>query len=189
MPQTRRQYILLAILIAAVLFGAVYIERQSAFQPAAAPTAAPAAASESQAAAPVVVYISGYVVRPGVYRLEGEPRAIDGVNAAGGFATGADPTKINLAQKLTDGMQINVPGAMTPAAGGTAGGAAANAKVSINNADKKQLESLPGIGPALAERILEHRKTQGSFMTLEDLKKVPGIGDAKYNALKEKIAL
>ena len=75
---------------------------------------------------------------------------------------------------------------MFPAA---AGSARSGGKVSLNQADKQQLESLPGIGPALADRILEYRATQGSFQAIEDLKNVSGIGAAKYNALKDKVSL
>lgn len=183
----KRHYILIILLITAILSGGVYTWWQTSSAPASIPAAAPVSLEGTRQKDPeVVVYVSGFVVRPGVYSVPNEARAIDAVNAAGGFSTGADATKINLAQKLADGMQVNVPGSLTAAPVGTA---IASGKVSLNNADKKQLETLPGIGPSLADRILEYRQAKGSFQTLDELKKVSGIGEAKYNALKDKIAL
>lgn len=186
-PQ-RRQCLLVALLVAVVLVCGLYIWEQQS-QPTGAATSAIPAVSVGEAKlteSEVVVYVSGYVVRPGVYTLSGEPRAIDAVNAAGGFVDGADAARINLAQKLVDGTQVHVPGNLSATPDGAQPG---GNKVSLNHADKKQLESLPGIGPALADRILDHRKTQGGFKTIEELRKVSGIGDAKYNALKDKITL
>jgi competence protein ComEA len=183
----KRQYLLMVLIMAAVLAGAYSIwQQQSQPAPVAVTAPVPAVAADAATAeAEIVVYVSGFVVRPGVYKLSGEIRAIDSVNAAGGFAAGANASAVNLAQKLTDGMQIHVPGNLSPttSAGPTAG------KISLSQADKKQLESLPGIGPALADRILEYRTKQGGFKTIDELKKVSGIGDAKYNTLKDKVSL
>lgn len=187
MEQQKRRYLLYVLLIATVLVGGYYNWRQQITPPATA--MAPASAVPAAPSAPeVVVYVSGYVVRPGVYKLSGEPRAIDCINAAGGFAAGSNPAAVNLAQKVTDGMQINVPGSLAPA-GSTAAAAQAAGKVSLNAADKKQLESLPGIGPALADRILEYRTAKGGFQTVDEMKKVPGIGEAKFNSMKDKLVL
>lgn len=188
-PQ-KRQYLLMVLIMAAILTGAYYIwQQQSHPAPVAVLSSAPSVTTGAvTAGSDIVVYVSGFVVRPGVYKLSGELRVIDFVNAAGGFAAGANASAVNLAQKLTDGMQIHVPGNLssTASAGQTAG---TTGKVSLSNADKKQLESLPGIGPALADRILEYRTTQGGFKSIDELKKVSGIGDAKYNSLKDKISL
>ncbi|KYZ77406.1 hypothetical protein AXX12_04635 [Anaerosporomusa subterranea] len=185
-PQ-KRQYLLLVIIMAAVLAGGFYIWQQQSQSAAVAvaPSAPTVTTGSATAGADIVVYVSGFVVRPGVYKLSGELRVVDFINAAGGFAAGANASAVNLAQKLTDGMQVHVPGNLSP----TTSGGQTTGKVNLNNADKKQMESLPGIGPALADRILEYRATQGGFKTVDELKKVSGIGDVKYNSIKDKVSL
>ena len=187
MEQQKRQHLLLIFFIAAVLIGGFYSWLQQEKSSAATAPTVPVAAELPSTMSEVVVYVSGYIVRPGVYTLSGEPRAIDAVNAAGGFATGANAAGINLAQKLRDGMQINVPGSLSASGPGVS--AEIIGKIHINTADKKQLETLPGVGPALAERILEYRTVHNGFKALDELKKVSGIGEAKYKALKDKIIL
>ncbi|MBP2637932.1 MAG: comEA [Firmicutes bacterium] len=144
----------------------------------------------------VVVYVSGGVSKPGVYKLAQGSRIVDAVNMAGGFAPGAEAAKINLALLLKDEMQVNVPytvaagvaGSATAGATGTSTNTA-NDKVNINTASAADLDKLPGIGPALAERIIQYRATNGLFGDLTDIKKVPGIGESKYNQFKDKISL
>lgn len=141
----------------------------------------------------VVVYVSGGVNKPGVYKLSQGSRIVDAVTLAGGFTPDADATKINLALHLKDEMQVNVPYAITSAVtGNSTPGAAANNyndKISINTATAAELDKLPGIGPALAERIIQFRAANGPFSELTDIKKVPGIGEAKYNQFKDKLSL
>lgn len=143
----------------------------------------------------VVVYVSGGVSKPGVYKLSHGSRVVDAVTLAGGFAPGSDAAKINLAMLLKDEMQINVPYAV-PAASTNPGiptttGNSSNSgdKISINTANQADFDKLPGIGPALAERIVEYRTANGPFRDVADIKKVPGIGEAKYNNFKNKISL
>ena len=149
----------------------------------------------------IVVYVAGAVNRPGVVQLAEGARAKDAVDACGGFLPTADTNGVNLAQKLKDGMQVTVPEKMTAAAQGAAtqgvtGGAQAGAAkplpegmVNINTADEKELDKLPGIGPAMAKRIVEYRMENGAFQAPEEIKRVKGIGDAKYEKMKDKIAL
>lgn len=154
----------------------------------------------------VVVYVSGLVEHPGVVRINGGARVIDAVNAAGGLLPGAEVSKVNLAQAVRDGMQIHVPG--TPrlqqnmgAVNYQGGREAANEpkapagsssvteeKININTADVTELDKLPGVGPSMAAKIVEWRKTNGSFQDGADLKKVKGIGEAKYQKLKDRIS-
>lgn len=144
----------------------------------------------------VVVYVSGGVSKPGVYKLFRGSRVVDAVALAGGFMPGADAAKINLAMLLKDEMQIHVPYAAIPVSNNPGVAAPANAntgssgdKVNINTASKEELDKLPGIGPAIAERIIEYRTNIEPFRDIADIKKVPGIGEAKYNQFKNKISL
>lgn len=147
----------------------------------------------------IVVYVAGAVNHPGVVRLAEGARAKDAVDACGGFLPTADTNGVNLAQKLKDGMQVTVPEKAPVAAEGraaqgapTASGAARSlpdGMVNINTADEKELDKLPGIGPAMAKRIIEYRTENGAFQSPEEIKRVKGIGDAKYEKMKDKIAL
>ena len=147
----------------------------------------------------MVVYVSGMVGRPGVLKVNAGARAIDVVNAAGGLLQGADVTKINLAQTVKDGMQIHIPGrpqessALTtrypsdPSAQVAAKSSPQQEKININTAGAAELDKLPGVGPALAGRIIEYRNANGLFKDGEELKKVKGLGESKYEKLKDKI--
>ena len=147
----------------------------------------------------IVVYVAGAVNHPGVVRLAEGARAKDAVDACGGFLPTADTNGVNLAQKLKDGVQITVPEKAPVAAEGraaqgapTASGAARSlpdGMVNINTADEKELDKLPGIGPAMAKRIIEYRTENGAFQSPEEIKRVKGIGDAKYEKMKDKIVL
>ena len=146
----------------------------------------------------IVVYVAGAVNRPGIVQLAEGARAKDAVDACGGFLPTADTNGVNLAQKLKDGMQVTVPekSPQGTAAQGAAGGAQAGAAkslpegmVNINTADEKELDKLPGIGPAMAKRIIEYRTENGAFQSPEEIKRVKGIGDAKYEKMKDKIVL
>ena len=138
----------------------------------------------------ITVYVSGAVSHPGVISLPDGARVADAVNACGGVLPTADPDALNMAQPLKDGMQIRVV-QKTAAQNGAAGPAAVSRDglVNINTADEKALDSLPGLGPAMAKRIIEYRSVNGSFQKLEDLKKVKGIGEAKFARLKDKVSL
>lgn len=137
-----------------------------------------------------IVYVSGAVNKPGVFKLPAGSRVLDAVNIAGGFAPGADNAKINLAQQVNDGMHINVPGSISPNnAAGTGSPARSGDKININTADKAELDKLPGVGPAMAQRIVEYRQTNGLFKDTAEIKKVPGIGEAKFNQMKDKITI
>ena len=134
------------------------------------------------------VHVAGAVRRPGLYRLPAGARVAVAVRRAGGPARGAQLAAVNLAARLQDGQQVVVPGTGT-AAGGTGGGAAAaggaTAKVSLGSATAEQLEELEGIGPTLAEKIVDYRTKRGGFRSLDQLRQVDGIGEKRFEALKE----
>lgn len=145
--------------------------------------------------ADVVVDVAGKVRHPGVYHLPPQSRVADAVAAAGGPRQGVGLTNVNLAAKLVDGQQIligaGVTGAPPAGAGGVGPGspgsppaATSGGPINVNTANLEQLESLPGIGPALGQRILDWRAEHGSFSAVDQLKNVSGIGDARFADLK-----
>lgn len=135
---------------------------------------------------PVTVHVAGAVVRPGVRRLPSGSRVVDAVEASGGLAADADAGRINLAAELVDGSQVYVPrvGEAVPAPP-AGGGQAATAPVDLNTADGPTLETLPGVGPATAAAIIEHRERHGPFAAVDGLLDVRGIGEAKLAALRD----
>ncbi|MTE23803.1 ComEA family DNA-binding protein [Microbacterium sp. ZXX196] len=155
--------------------------------PAPVSTEATVAISTPPAPTPAEIYVhvSGAVREPGLYLLSEGARVVDAVGAAGGFAKDAEPGAINLARGVADGEQLVVPvaGEAPPAAaapGGPAGGL-----VDLNTADAAALEELPGIGPALAARILAWREENGSFAAVDDLMAVSGIGPAVLEGIRD----
>lgn len=157
---------------------------------------APAAATGAGGApaAEVVVHIAGAVVRPGVLRVPAGGRVIDAVDAAGGLTLDADAARVNLAAKLSDGQRVFVPraGEAPPAevgGPGAVGPGDAGMPVDLNTADARALESLPGVGPATAAAIIEHRTQRGPFRSVDDLRSVRGIGDAKLAQLRSRVTV
>jgi len=149
---------------------------------------------EHPASTGALVHVAGAVRRPGVYRLHDGDRVEDAVERAGGARSGADVNAINLAAKVADGQQVVVPrrGAAAPAVGdaGTgegATGAATQPPVSLNSATAAQLDTLDGVGPATAQKILDWRREHGGFRSIDDLGEVPGIGPKRMAALRGKV--
>lgn len=128
------------------------------------------------------VHVAGAVRRPGVYRLPQGARVAAAVRRAGGPSPNADLNLINLAARLQDGQQVVVPAAA--GTGGQAPAAGADAPVSLGSATVEQLDELDGIGPTLAERIVEHRQAKGGFGSLDQLAEVEGIGEKRLEALR-----
>ncbi|WP_199521566.1 ComEA family DNA-binding protein [Jiangella anatolica] len=148
---------------------------------------------DPSAPASIVVHVAGLVARPGVVELPTGSRVIDAIEAAGGATPEADLTPINLARILTDGEQVLVtedppapppaPPADAPAAGAPSG------PVNLNTATAAELDTLPGIGPTLAGRILEWREQNGRFTTVDELREVSGIGDQRFAELEPLVTL
>ena len=164
-----------------------------------------AADARAGATAVLVVHVVGQVRRPGVYRMPPGARLGDAVTAAGGATPTADLAAVNLARVLVDGEQVHVPrpGESAPAGGaatggssgggGSAGGSGASGgsggKVSLNSADLAALDTLPGVGPVLAQRILDWRTEHGRFTSIEELGEVSGIGEKLLAQLTPKVTL
>nr|WP_324606515.1 ComEA family DNA-binding protein [Streptomyces bikiniensis] len=139
----------------------------------------------------VVVDVGGKVRRPGVLTLPAGSRVADALRAAGGVRSGADLTGINRARVLSDGEQVlvDVPGAQVaapgPGSGGAAGGGdAPGTPVSLNTATVEQLDTLPGVGPVLAQHIVDHRTEHGGFRSVAELREVSGIGERRFADLE-----
>jgi competence protein ComEA len=135
------------------------------------------------------VHVAGAVRRPGLLRLPAGSRAAAAIARAGGFARRADVAAVNLAARLQDGQQVVVPvtGAAAAGVAGAGGGTAAvaGAKPSLATATAEQLDEIEGIGPTLAERIIEHRDGKGGLGSVEELREVDGIGEQRFEALRE----
>ncbi|MFC9560284.1 ComEA family DNA-binding protein [Agromyces sp. NPDC056965] len=142
----------------------------------------------------VLVHVLGAVARPGLVELAAGSRVVDAVAAAGGFAADADPAGVNLARPLVDGEQLAVPvvgQAPPPAApgGGAATPGVVDGLVHLNSADVAELDTLPRIGPALAQRIIDWRDANGPFTSVDQLLDVAGIGDTVFAGLEPLVAL
>lgn len=200
MPMYRKSLLILLLIAAAVAgetYYGCYTQDKETVQLDAA-----SATDETQQEAAVTVYVTGAVNKPGVVSIKEGACAADAVNACGGLLPTADGDKINMAQVLKDGQQLRIPekqeasnvqtaakGAKSSSAATAGTKAAAGGIVNINTASAEELDTLPGIGPAMAQRIIEYRETEGSFSAVEDIKKVRGIGEAKFQKMRDKICI
>ncbi|MGW3629563.1 helix-hairpin-helix domain-containing protein [Streptomyces sp. NPDC005122] len=158
--------------------------------------AAGAANTAGPAGTVIVVDVSGKVRRPGLQRLPAGSRVEDALRAAGGVRSGADTKGLNRARLLVDGEQVvvgapalvAVPGSggvpLAGGAGGPGSGTAPSAPVSLNTATVDQLDTLPGVGPVLAQHIIEYRTEHGGFRSVDELREVKGIGDGRFADLQ-----
>jgi len=137
----------------------------------------------------IFVDVTGAVNNPGVYTLTGKSRVIDAIKAAGDSAPGADLSTINLARVLNDGEQIYVDSTVVNSNGVRVSKAVRSGPININRATARQLDALDGVGPVIAQRIVDYRKINGSFLTIDDLQKVSGIGAAKFAQIKAKVRI
>jgi competence protein ComEA len=174
-----------------VLLAAWYVSRPRTPAQAAPPPAAAISVSDGgEDRGPVVVDVAGAVKRPGVYRLSSSARVEDALRRAGGATHRADLSQVNRAARLEDGRQILVPtraSASVAAAGGpaTAGPAATpSVPLDLNTATLEQLETLDGVGPATAQKIVDYRTAHNGFGSVDELDQVPGIGPMRLAALR-----
>ncbi|WP_079509818.1 helix-hairpin-helix domain-containing protein [Mesobacillus jeotgali] len=136
--------------------------------------------------------IKGAVVNPGVYEVKEAGRVIDLIELAGGLEEDADVAAINFAMYVTDEMAIYVPRVGEQILSSSpiqAGGDTGKGKVNLNSAQTDELQTLPGVGPAKAEAIIEYRETNGPFKVIEDLKEISGIGEKTFEKLRDQISV
>ncbi|WP_410050691.1 helix-hairpin-helix domain-containing protein [Actinomyces sp. MRS3W] len=169
---------------------------------AAAPIPDPTASAgpEAEETGELVIHVAGAVTTPGVVTLPAGSRVVDAIDAAGGALPDADTDQLNLARVLQDGEQVRVPHQGEDAStweeqtgvsgdGSRDTGAGAGGRININTASATELETLPGIGPALAQRIVDYREEHGPFAAVDDLTEVSGIGAAKLEALRDEVTV
>ncbi len=143
-------------------------------------------ASEPETEESLLVYVSGAVRNPGVYRLPLGSRVYEALDAAGGLTQEAEEGLINLAEPLTDGEMIYFPKKGEDSSGQVQ---LSDGKVDLNRAGKEELMTLPGIGETKAEAILQYRKEHGPFQTIEELMQVSGIGEALFEKIKNRVKI
>jgi competence protein ComEA len=192
-PFTRRQALAGAAALAVLLVLAGRVLVQPGPEAAAPPAAAIVAeTTEPEQPSQVVVHVVGAVRSPGLYRLDEGSRVADAVSLAGGALPRADLGAVNLALPIVDGTQIVVPRAgeasTAPGPSGAAGGAGAEVApgpIQLNTATAEQLQTIPGIGPVTAERIIQYREENGPFRSVDDLDAVSGIGPKRLEQLRD----
>jgi competence protein ComEA len=203
MPAVSRSQLVAYALAALVvgLLGVRYMQGQargSGARAASTPAAASGSASgavrlEPRRATVALVHVAGAVRTPGVYRLRDGERVQDAVRRAGGPRAGADLNAINLAAKVADGQQVVVPrrgaAGAAPVSGTGAGepGGPPQAPVSLNSATAEQLDTLDGVGPATAQKILDYRTEHGGFSSVDELDQISGIGEKRLAALRDHV--
>lgn len=175
----------LAVIAVVILLGSVVLVVQGNSGPQASAEIIPMTIAEPE----IFVDVTGAVNNPGVYTLTGKSRVIDAIKAAGDSAPGADLSTINLARVLNDGEQIYVDSTIINSAGVRVSKKLPSGPININRATARQLDALDGIGPVIAARIVEYRKVNGSFLSVDDLQKVSGIGAAKFAQIKAKVRI
>ena len=198
MPMYKRPLLVL-LFIAAAASGAFLwnlsaqdVPQETALSSSSFEISAAAEPEENSAPSMLTVYVSGEVNAPGLVEISSGSRIGDAVEACGGFTPLADRSAINLARKAEDGMQIHITARQEQAAGIAAAPAANSSQssfVNLNTATKEELDTLPGIGPAMASRIIEYRQANGNFKSIEDIKEVKGIGEAKFAKMKDRLRI
>jgi competence protein ComEA len=179
-PARRRMLVATVVLVALLVLGAPRLLHRGASGVAVPPLRVPRPASAVKAK--LVVDVAGAVRHPGLYRLEQGTRIADAVAMAGGATARADIELVNLAAPLADGEQVVVPTRGAAAASG--GTASPSVPLDLNTASLEQLDTLPGIGPSTAQKILDYRQEHGAFHSLADLDAVSGIGPSRLAQLK-----
>jgi competence protein ComEA len=190
-PSSRRRLLaFLAVGLVAIVLAARHFTRGGGGAPAQAAQPVLAADEAAGSHSKIVVHVVGAVRRPGLYAVRDGARIADAVRRAGGTTRKADLEAINLAAPAEDGLQVVVPRRQPAVASGPTapGEAAAAGPVHLNTASLEQLDTLPGVGPVTAQKILDWRQTHGAFTSVDDLDAIPGIGPARLEQLRDLVA-
>jgi competence protein ComEA len=187
---SRRQALLLVVGLLGVLalVGSRLARTGASEGPVRAGRLTQAVPGASSVAPKLVVHVVGAIHRPGLYRLGEGARVADALERAGGALARADLAAVNLAAPLADGQQVIVPQRAPPGTAGVVPGAPATpagGRVSLATATIEQLDTLPGIGPVTAQKIVDWRTTHGPFRSVDDLDQIPGIGPARVEQLRD----
>ncbi|MBR1729966.1 MAG: helix-hairpin-helix domain-containing protein [Selenomonadaceae bacterium] len=202
MPMFKRSMIILLVIAAAALGMNYHLNDDDNYIKLDAATSKSKSHSEEQPKEIIYVYVTGAVNKPGMVELEGiegSLRVDDAINACGGLLPTADIENFNGAEKIEDGQHIRIPekkidpkkeNSSNENANDNKKAASTNGDVvNINTADVNELATLKGIGPKTAERIIEYRKNNGSFKSIEEIKNVKGIGDKKFENIKDRLRI
>jgi len=196
MPYINKRYLGIGVLIALIAFFAgsrieKYQQQNTSIELDLIADSSRTAAIHEQEPSQIQVYIHGEVQRPGVYYLHEDARVHEVIDKAGGLLPTAYGKNLNLASRLRDGETLYIPaaedmdGQMGPGSGNNA--YQAGSKINVNTAGLEELQRLPGIGPGLAQRIIDHRDKNGFFKRIEDIKNVSGIGDRRFEDIQGQI--
>jgi competence protein ComEA len=183
---SRRLVVFILVLVACLGFALNFLNGESRVE-VISPSASPATLEIQKPS--LYIHIVGQVRYPGIYSLEVGSRLIDAIVASGGFLPKADQSSVNLARPLSDGEQIFVLAVGQSVSDVSGRSASGTGLISVNRASQAELESLPGVGPALAGRIIDWRSANGGFKKLDDLKNVGGIGDKLFSGFVKEITL
>jgi competence protein ComEA len=185
-------YIFIGILLGLLLAGGIWLAAR-------APEGESVQLRPAPTSEPIQVHIAGAVVRPGLYDLPEDSRVMDAVEVAGGFVAEADKNSINLAARLEDAQRLDIPyvagyipdveQGFVVISEGTPSPLAGEELVNINTASLEELDTLPGIGPTTAQKIIDYREENGPFATIEDIVNVSGIGAVTYEEIKDLITV
>lgn len=182
--------VLIGVIAGFVLAGALFLVSRG-------PSGEPVALQPAPTDSPLVVHVIGAVPRPGVYELPKGSRVRDAIQAAGGLLADAAASSVNLAAPVSDGQQLDIPFGDGASIESSSEGDESSATqpaiegdlVNINEASLEELDSLPGIGPTTAQKIIDYRTANGPFQTIEDIMNVSGIGPATFEELKDLITV
>lgn len=184
-PLSRKLFVLLLLILLLVLAVLYSLNSPQPYRiEQTAETVTQDVSSIELSSADCFVHVVGEVVNPGVYPLPAGSRVYDAIFAAGGFTKRAEQSSLNLARQIADGEQL-----LVLAVGETQAFTSSDGLISLNKADQTELEQLPGVGPILAARMLDWRVSNGGFKTMDDLRKVSGIGSKLFESIKSKAKL